>query len=69
VKRLQNKENQIDKLYQLVQKKKYTGTPLSKRLLASTLALVPGLLLTGAELVIPHVIAAFLADSHLIHGQ
>jgi hypothetical protein len=65
VKRLQNKENQIDKLYQLVQKKKYTGTPLSKRLLASALASVPGLSLTGAELVIPLVVATFQIDFKL----
>jgi hypothetical protein len=47
----------------------YTGTPLSKRLLASALASVPGLSLTGAELVIPLVVAAFLADSNLINDQ
>jgi hypothetical protein len=64
--KLQNKESQIDNFCQLMRKKKYTGTPLSKYLLASALALVPGLLLTGAELVIPLVVAAFLADLHLI---
>jgi hypothetical protein len=69
LKRLQNKESQIDKLHQSVRKKKYTGTPLSKRLLASALASVPGLSLTGAELVIPLVVAAFLTDSHLIDDQ
>ena len=42
-----------------MRKKKYTGTPLAKRLLASALALVPGLSLTGAEVVIPLVVAAF----------
>jgi hypothetical protein len=52
-----------------VQKKKYTGTPFSKPLLASALASVPGLFLTGAELVIPLVVAAFLADLHLIDDQ
>ncbi len=66
LKKLKNKESQIDELHQSVRKKKYTGTPLSKRLLASALASVPGLSLTGAELVIPLVVAAFLADSHLI---
>jgi hypothetical protein len=69
LKRLQNKESQIDELRQSVGKKKYTGTPLSKRLLASGLALVPGLSLTGAELVIPLVVFAFLADLHLIDDQ
>jgi hypothetical protein len=50
-----------------VWKKKFTVTPLSKHLLASVLALASvGLLLTGAELVIPLVVATFLADSHLI---
>jgi hypothetical protein len=69
LKRLQNKESQIEMLHQSMRKKKYTGTPLSKRLLASVLASVPGLSLTGAELVIPLVVAAFLADSHLIDDQ
>jgi hypothetical protein len=49
-----------------VRKKKYIGTPLAKRLLASALASVPGLLLLGAELAIPLVVASFLADLHLI---
>ena len=53
-----------------MRKKKYAGTPLSKHLLASVLALASvGLLLTGAELVIPLVVAAFLADSHLIDDK
>jgi hypothetical protein len=69
LKKLKNKESQIDELHQSVRKKKYTGTPLSKRLLASALASVPGLSLTGAELVIPLVVAAFLADSHLIDDK
>jgi hypothetical protein len=69
LKRLQNKESQIDKLHQSVRKKKYTGTRLSKRLLASALASAPGLLLTGAELVIPLVVASFLANLHLINDQ
>jgi hypothetical protein len=48
----------------------YTGTQLSKHLLASILAsVVLGLPLTGAGLVIPLVVAAFLADSHLIDDQ
>jgi hypothetical protein len=68
LKRLQNKESQIDELHQLV-RKKYTGTPLSKRLLASAWASVPGLSLTGSELVIPLVVATFLADLHLIDDQ
>jgi hypothetical protein len=67
LKKLQNKVSQIDELNQSVQKKKYTGTPLAKLLLASALASVPGLSLLGAELVIPLVVATFfLADSHLI---
>jgi hypothetical protein len=69
LKKLKNKESQIDELHQSVRKKKYTGTLLSKRLLASALASVPGLSLTGAELVIPLVVAAFLADSHLIDDK
>jgi hypothetical protein len=63
--KLQNKASQIDELNQSV-RKKYTRTPLAKRLLASALASVPGLSLLGAELVIPLIVAAFLADSHLI---
>jgi hypothetical protein len=66
LKKLQNKASQVDELNQSVRKKKYTGTPLAKRLLASALASVPGLSLSGAGLVIPLVVAAFLADSHLI---
>jgi hypothetical protein len=69
LKKLKNKVSQIDELHQSVRKKKYTGTPLSKRLLASALASVLGLLLTGAELVIPLVVTAFLADSHLIDDK
>jgi hypothetical protein len=55
-----NKESQINKLHQWMRKKKFTGTPLSKHLLASALASVLGLSFTGAELVIPLVVAAFL---------
>jgi hypothetical protein len=66
LKKLQNKASQVDELNQSVRKKKYTGTPLAKRLLASALASVPGLSLSGAALVIPLVVAVFLADSHLI---
>ena len=66
LKKLQNKASQVDELNQSVRKKKYTGTPLAKRLPASALASVPGLSLSGAGLVIPLVVAAFLADSHLI---
>jgi hypothetical protein len=69
LKKLQNKASQIDKLHQSVRKKKYTGSPLSKRLLASALVSVPGLSLTGAELVIPLFVAAFLADSNLISDK
>jgi hypothetical protein len=67
--RLQNKKSQTDELHQLVGKKKYTRTPLSKRPVASALLLVPGLSLAGAELVIPLVVATFLADLHLIDDQ
>jgi hypothetical protein len=69
LKKLQNKASQIDKLNHSVRKKKYTGPPLAKRLLASTLASIPGLSLSGSELVIPLVVAAFLADSHLIDNN
>jgi hypothetical protein len=70
LKRLKNKESQIDELHQSVRKRNYAGTPLSKRLLTSTLASVPGLLLMGAELgVIPLVVAAFLADLHFIDDK
>jgi hypothetical protein len=61
---LKNKESQVDKLHQSVRQKKYTGTPLKKCLLT-----LPGLLLTGAELVIPLVVATFLADLHLIDDK
>jgi hypothetical protein len=37
--------------------------------LASALVSVPGISLTGVELVIPLVVAAFLADSHLIDDK
>jgi hypothetical protein len=69
MKRLQNKACQIDMLKLSLKKKKYTGSPLSKRFLASALASVPGISLTGAELVIPLVVAAFLADSNLIEDN
>ena len=59
----------MDMLKQSLKNKKYTGSPLSKRLLASALASVPGISLTGAELVIPLVVAAFLADSNLIEDN
>jgi hypothetical protein len=38
LKKVQNKASQIYELNQSVRKKKYTGTPLAKRLLASALA-------------------------------
>jgi hypothetical protein len=69
LKMLQKKAAQIDTLQQSIRKKKYTGSPLSKRLLASALVSVPGFSLTGAELVIPLVVAAFLADSNLIDDK
>jgi hypothetical protein len=46
-------------------RKKCTGSPLSKRLLASA----PGFSLAGAELAIPLVVAAILADSNLIDDK
>ncbi len=52
-----------------MRKKQYTWNPLSNRLLASALALVPGLSLTGAEVVIPLVVTEFLADLHLIDDK
>jgi hypothetical protein len=68
LKKLQNKAScQIEKLKQFVKKKNYTQSPLLKDMLASALALVLGISLAGAKLVtIPLVVAAFLADSHLI---
>jgi hypothetical protein len=69
LKRLQSKESQIGKLCQLVWKKKYTRALLSKHLLASALVSIGGLLLTGAELIIPLAVAALLAHLHLIDDQ
>jgi hypothetical protein len=67
--KLQNKGIQIDTLQQSVRKKKYTGSPLSKCLLASMLISVPVISLMGAQFVISLVVAAFLADSHLIDDK
>jgi hypothetical protein len=69
LKMLQKKAAQIDALQQSVRRKKHTGSPLSKRLLASALVSVLGFSLTGAELAIPLVVAAFLADSYLIDDK
>jgi hypothetical protein len=62
---LRNKAAQMDTLRASVKRKKHTGSPLSKRLLALALVSVPGFSLTGAELAIPLIVAAFLADSNL----
>jgi hypothetical protein len=66
---LKKKAAQIDALQQSMRRKKHTGSPLSKRLLASALASVPGFSLAGAELAIPLVVAAFLADPNLIDDK
>ena len=69
LKMLQKKASQMDTLQRSIKKKKYTGSALSRRLLASALVSVPGFSLTGAELAIPLVVAAFLADSDLIDDK
>jgi hypothetical protein len=69
LKMLQKKAAQIDALQQSTRRKKCTGSPLSKRLLASALVSVPGFSLKGAELAITLVVAAFLADSNLIDDK
>jgi hypothetical protein len=47
---LRNKAAQINTLRATVKRKKHTGSPLSKRLLASALVSAPGFSLTGANL-------------------
>jgi hypothetical protein len=69
LKMLQKKAAQIDALRHSMRRKKHTGSPLSKRLLASAPVSVPGFSPTGAELAIPLVVAAFLANSNLIDDK
>ena len=60
---LKKKSMELANVKKCLDKNKFQGTELAKRIYAAAIVLTPGLSLTGAETLIPMVIAAFMADT------
>jgi hypothetical protein len=60
---LKKKGLELAKVKKCLDRGKFQGTELAKRIYAAAIVLTPGLSLTGAETLIPMVIAAFMADT------
>jgi hypothetical protein len=60
---LENKKKELGGLKKCLDRKRFRGCGLSKRIYAAALVVAPGLSFYAAETFIPLVIAAFIADS------
>jgi hypothetical protein len=67
--RLKNAQDELKTIKKSLDREKYVGCDLSKRLYAAAMAIAPGLSLTAAETFIPMVVAAFLADTKGLHAD